>query len=204
MIAHATACSTGWFSIKEVSSRLGISPALMRLWESRYGWPCPRRTPSGQRRFSAGDLEEVRQVLAQIQAGRPIGSLIVAGRPDLPVAAPRAPAPLGETVLAQLPLPQRPLARALRDELVAALRRRDDCASRRIIHQALRDCAPADRAAAVWLPALAMLAAWEDAGCALAETAALRALIREQGGPGECLPAGASIGFDSGRPGRAA
>jgi DNA-binding transcriptional MerR regulator len=196
MIAHATTRTPGWFSIKEVSDRLAISPALMRLWESRYGWPSPRRNASGQRRFSLTDLDEIKSVMALIKTGRAIGSLIINGRPELPPTRVVARAPLAQDVLDALPMPQRPLARALRDELVGALRRRESHIAERILHQALRDCVPNDRARAVWLPTLALLSAWDQTGEPLPDAANLRALITAHGGPSRCAVAAATV--DSG------
>jgi DNA-binding transcriptional MerR regulator len=197
---HALSASAGWISIKEVSDRLGLSPALMRLWESRYGWPCPRRTITGQRRFSAADVEEIRQVLALVRAGRPIGTLIRDGRADLPTVETTPRPPLAESLLAELPLPQRPLARTLRGELVKALRQRDGHSALRMLHQALRDCAPMDRDRAAWLPALALMTAWEESGHPLSGAERLRAQIRAHGGPERC-----SLPAPAGRPaGRAA
>jgi len=186
MSAHAATRTPGWFSIKEVSDRLAISPALMRLWESRYGWPSPRRDASGQRRFSLTDLDEIKTVMALLKAGRAIGSLIVKGRPELPQTPVLVHAPLAHDALDAIPKPQRPLAHALRDELIAALRRRESHVAERILHQALRDCAPGDRAHAVWLPTLTILNAWDKAGEPLPETAKLRSLITAHGGPDHC------------------
>lgn len=196
MIAHATTRTPGWYSIKEVSDRLAISPALMRLWESRYGWPSPRRNASGQRRFNLTDLDEIKTVMALLKAGRAIGSLIINGRPELPQTRAVVRAPLAHDVLDALSMPQRPLARALRDELVEALRRRESHVAERILHQALRDCAPNDRARAVWLPTLALLSAWDQAGEPLHETANLRALITAHGGPEHCAVTATSTDTD--------
>lgn len=182
MIAHATTRS-GWLTIKEVSEQLGLSPSLMRLWESRYGWPSPRRTPSGQRRFSPADIEEIRQVQVLLQAGRSIGSLIVDGRPELPTVVAKPREPLAERLLARLPQPERPLARALRDDLVAALRARDSHRALGDLQRAVRDCAPGDRAAAAWYPTLALIEAWAEAGQPLADAQRLRETIRSMGGP---------------------
>ena len=42
-------------SIKEVAERTGVAAGTIRQWEQRYGFPDPQRTPSGYRRYSAGD-----------------------------------------------------------------------------------------------------------------------------------------------------
>ena len=174
----ATAAAPAWFTAKQACVTLGISPALIRLWESRYGWPCPRRTANGQRRFSAADLIEIRRVLALVRAGRPIGSLIVDGRPQLPEAAPRP--RLDASVVESLPLPGRPSARALRGQLVGALLRRDEGAALACLALTPRECPPEDRPWAAWLPALVLMSAWEAQGQPIAGAARLRAQIAAQ------------------------
>jgi hypothetical protein len=85
-----TATATAWLSISEVAAQAGTSTATLRVWEQRYGWPAPRRSPSGNRRFTPGDLDQIRQVVARVDAGTPIRELIIDGRPHLlpPIAKP--------------------------------------------------------------------------------------------------------------------
>jgi DICT domain-containing protein/predicted DNA-binding transcriptional regulator AlpA len=56
-------------TIREVASQTGVSAATLRMWESRYGFPVPERLPSGHRRFSEEDVEQVRRVVADRDAG---------------------------------------------------------------------------------------------------------------------------------------
>lgn len=172
---HAT--TTGFLDTRAVCARLGVSPALLRLWESRYGWPSPRRTATGQRRFSAVEVTELRQVLNLVRSGRAIGSLLTQGRPVLPqvAAAPRV--LIGETELAGCPEPETEQGQQLREHLVTALRRRDTGAALAYCHEALRVCRPAERAAAVWEPVLVMCQAWEAAGRPLPAAERLRDLV---------------------------
>jgi MerR family transcriptional regulator, light-induced transcriptional regulator len=44
---------------------LGVSPNTLRGWESRYGYPAPRRSGGGHRQFELGEIEALRQALAQ-------------------------------------------------------------------------------------------------------------------------------------------
>jgi PAS domain-containing protein len=50
------------FSIGEVAAMLGISPHTIRAWERRHLMVTPVRTASGQRRYSADDVELLRQI----------------------------------------------------------------------------------------------------------------------------------------------
>ena len=58
--------------IGEISSRSGVAEGTLRMWESRYGFPVPRRLPSGHRRYSEADLEHVRIVLPARDEGLPL------------------------------------------------------------------------------------------------------------------------------------
>ncbi len=50
------------FAIGEVAAMLGLSPHTIRAWERRHVTTQPTRTPSGQRRYSAEDVELLRQI----------------------------------------------------------------------------------------------------------------------------------------------
>jgi DNA-binding transcriptional MerR regulator len=56
-------------TIGELARRTAVSPAVLRMWESRHGFPEPRRLPSGHRRYSEADVVLVRQVLRRKEAG---------------------------------------------------------------------------------------------------------------------------------------
>ena len=50
------------FSIGEVATLVGVSPHTIRAWERRHKVVKPRRTPSRQRRYTADEVEVLRQV----------------------------------------------------------------------------------------------------------------------------------------------
>ncbi|MDP9384244.1 MAG: MerR family transcriptional regulator [Actinomycetota bacterium] len=56
-------------AIKDVAERTGIAAGTIRMWEQRYGFPVPERTPSGYRRYSEQDAETLRRVLAYRKGG---------------------------------------------------------------------------------------------------------------------------------------
>ncbi len=56
-------------TIREVARRTGVSPATLRIWESRYGFPVPQRLPSGHRRYSEAECERVAKVVRDRDAG---------------------------------------------------------------------------------------------------------------------------------------
>ena len=49
-------------AIKEVAERTGIAAGTIRMWEQRYGFPEPARTPSGYRMYTDEDVEALRRV----------------------------------------------------------------------------------------------------------------------------------------------
>jgi DNA-binding transcriptional MerR regulator len=44
---------------------LGVSPNTLRSWETRFGYPAPRRTDGGHRQFELGEIEALRQAFAE-------------------------------------------------------------------------------------------------------------------------------------------
>ena len=56
------------FSIKEVSERTGVAAGTLRMWEQRYGFPVPERTPSGYRRYR-GEVVDVLRRVVQLREG---------------------------------------------------------------------------------------------------------------------------------------
>ncbi len=44
---------------------LGVSPSTLRTWERRLGYPSPRRTPGNHRQYDLGEIEALREALAE-------------------------------------------------------------------------------------------------------------------------------------------
>src|SRR5436190_7810833 len=59
----------GGLTIGELARRAAVSPSMLRMWETRHGFPEAHRLASGHRRYSEGDVELVRQVLRRKEAG---------------------------------------------------------------------------------------------------------------------------------------
>jgi DNA-binding transcriptional MerR regulator len=57
--------------IGALSKRVGVSPELLRAWESRYGLLKPVRTDGGFRLYSAADEERVRSMRRHVEVGVP-------------------------------------------------------------------------------------------------------------------------------------
>jgi MerR family transcriptional regulator, light-induced transcriptional regulator len=56
-------------SMREMSSRSGVSEGTLRMWEARHGFPIPERLPSGHRRYSELDLKRVLAILQDREQG---------------------------------------------------------------------------------------------------------------------------------------
>ena len=60
---------TSTLTIGDLAQRTGVAPATLRVWESRHGFPRPRRRDSGHRRYDEHDVELVTQVLRRRDSG---------------------------------------------------------------------------------------------------------------------------------------
>lgn len=56
-------------TIGDLAERTGLTPAVLRMWESRHGFPRPERRDSGHRRYAERDVELVLQVIRRRTAG---------------------------------------------------------------------------------------------------------------------------------------
>ncbi|MFL6157466.1 MAG: DICT sensory domain-containing protein [Marmoricola sp.] len=56
-------------TIGDLAQRTGLTPAVLRMWEARHGFPEPQRLASGHRRYSDADVELVRKVLRRKDSG---------------------------------------------------------------------------------------------------------------------------------------
>ncbi len=52
------------FAIKEVAEQTGLAAGTIRMWEQRYGFPEPARTPAGYRVYTPHDVLTLRRVVA--------------------------------------------------------------------------------------------------------------------------------------------
>jgi DNA-binding transcriptional MerR regulator len=75
------------YPLRTAARLTGLSPALLRAWERRYGVVEPVRTLGGTRRYSAADLERLRLVKAAVDAGHRISRVARLGAAELQHAA---------------------------------------------------------------------------------------------------------------------
>ena len=56
-------------SIGDVVAATGVGEATLRAWERRFGFPAPRREPSGHRRYNREEVEQIRAVVRERDRG---------------------------------------------------------------------------------------------------------------------------------------
>ncbi len=68
------------YTIGEVSERTRLAVPVLRMWESRFGFPRPERRPNGRRRYSETDVRSLRQVVRHREAGLSLPAAIEKAR----------------------------------------------------------------------------------------------------------------------------
>jgi len=56
-------------AIREVAEQTGLAAGTIRMWEQRYGFPEPERTPTGYRLYSPADVDVLRRVVELRKGG---------------------------------------------------------------------------------------------------------------------------------------
>lgn len=127
---------TAALSIGDLSRATGIPIGTLRSWESRYGFPAPRRLPSGHRRYDPEQVARLRLVKRALALGHRPSEVVAARRARLERLLASSPASPGPTLD---PPAERLMAATLAlDEaaLDAALRHAiDELGLRRFIHE---------------------------------------------------------------------
>lgn len=149
-------------SIREVAKQTGLTQAVLRIWELRYGWPRPGRRANGYRAYPVCLIPVLQAVREEMDRGRTIGDLLrdpvwsailESGR--LPTK--EAPVEPLHPDWSTIPQPQGAEARSLRAKLEQALEREDSGAVALVKAQAGR-LHPREREVAV----TAVLTLWQQ------------------------------------------
>ncbi len=69
-------------TIGQLASRTGLTPEVLRMWETRHGFPTPVRLPSGHRRYTEEDVTGVLRVLRLREGGLHLEQAIARVRRD--------------------------------------------------------------------------------------------------------------------------
>ena len=96
-------------TIGAVAKATGFSPDRLRVWQKRYGFPVPRRKPSGHRLYSPADVRRLRRISEALARGHRPGQVV-------PLAEPRLESLLTDRERTGVASPQRPpVLRSLMD-----------------------------------------------------------------------------------------
>ncbi|WP_421870155.1 MerR family transcriptional regulator [Motiliproteus sp.] len=68
--------STGLITIDDVARDTGLGKDTLRVWERRYGFPNPGRTETGERCYSAEQLQRLRLICRLINQGKRPGAVV--------------------------------------------------------------------------------------------------------------------------------
>ena len=61
--------SDSGLTIRAMAERTGVAQGTLRMWETRYEFPVPQRLPSGHRRYSENQVDQVLQIARDREAG---------------------------------------------------------------------------------------------------------------------------------------
>ena len=70
-------------TIGAVARATGFSPDTLRVWQKRYGFPVPRRKPSGHRLYSSADVRRLRRISEALARGHRPGQVVPLAEPRL-------------------------------------------------------------------------------------------------------------------------
>lgn len=144
------------FSIQEAGKACDLNPSVLRIWESRYGWPRPQRRENGYRVYDYQQIEELKRIAELVRQGHTISSLIEDGAPVIPRQQTASESPYAR--LDALPLPIQGRAREAHATLINALRHQQFGAALGIIERANFELHPGQLANACYVPTLVTLA----------------------------------------------
>ncbi|MFO0664093.1 MAG: cobalamin-dependent protein [Polyangiaceae bacterium] len=71
------------YSIRLVSRLTNLPPDTLRVWERRYGFPTPKRTPGGSRVYSRAELLMLSLIVRVLDAGYRPGEVVGKSRREL-------------------------------------------------------------------------------------------------------------------------
>ena len=167
------------YSISHAARISGLAPSVLRVWETRYGWPCPKRLRNGYRVFSAHDLEELKHAAELVRGGMAISKLIIDGLPRWP-AIPGREVHLRLEHARALPASADRRASGLRDQLLEAMEHQHSGRALEIVQLAPIDLRPSDEIGAVLAPLLVGLAELHHHGRTLPQEDSLVRLASER------------------------
>lgn len=144
--------AVGGHSIAETAELTGLTAAVLRIWELRYGWPIPRRHKNNYRYYTKKQVKILKIVKVMLDEGHGIGEILTDPKLNLmsgkvPMLQPPRPV-LPEYDFSHIPLPTSDLGKSMRTRLERAMREQDAPAMALLKMEAVR-LRPAERDLAV-------------------------------------------------------
>src|SRR3954452_16515941 len=146
--------------IGEAARRLGMSPELLRAWETRYGIPVPERTAGGLRVYPEAELERLQAMRDLVEGGM-------------------APAEAARAVTMQAPAASADGLEPLTAELAGRLDAFDDAGAQAVLDRLLADFSAEVVVGEVILPTLRRLGErWSEGEVSVAQEHFASTLLR--------------------------
>lgn len=167
-------------NIKDTSKLTGLSPSVLRIWELRYGWPCPKRKPNGYRSYQQHQVDELKRIAQLVKEGAPISTLIVDGLPRWPTAGACRAATRTLPKTRSMPAPQDPAEALLHRDLLEAFENHRSPMIRQLLQRIFWTVKPSDEPQTALAPAIVAMAELRSLGRPLQESAEIVSMIKER------------------------
>lgn len=165
------------YRIGTLARLTGVTTHAIRIWERRYRALSPTRTPGGARLYTDADVQRLRLIKKLLERGYTISAVA-----SLDMEALLKLAPADAVPLTSAPTPEaQGRARAVIDELVAALAELDLERASRVLSQATNGFSPHSLVTEVLAPTLDEIGLrWESGEICIASEHAASAMLRTQ------------------------
>ncbi len=167
-------------NIKDTSKLTGLSPSVLRIWELRYGWPCPKRKPNGYRSYQQHQVDELKRIAQLVKEGTPISALIVDGLPRWPTAGACRAATRTLAKTRAMPAPQNQAEAMLHRELIEAFENHRSPMLRQLLQRIFWTVKPSDEPQTALAPAIVAIAELRSVNRPLPEAAEIISMIKER------------------------
>lgn len=165
------------YRIGTLARLTGVTTHAIRIWERRYGALAPSRTPGGARLYTDADVQRLRLVKKLLERGYTISAVATLDMAELSLLAPADAMP-GPSSTPRKPEPEG-RARAIIDELLAAVSELDLERAGRALQQATNALSPHDLVTTVLAPMLNEIGhRWASGELCIASEHAASAMLR--------------------------
>ncbi len=167
------------YRIGTLARLTGVTTHAIRIWERRYRALTPSRTPGGARLYTDADVQRLRLVKKLLERGYTISAVATLDMDQLSLLAPAEAVPTPSSTARDPEVDGR--ARAIIDELLAAVSGLDLERASRVLQQATNGFSPHDLVTTVLAPTLNEIGQrWASGDLCVASEHAASAMLRTQ------------------------